>query len=370
MRMLQGDVSRLAKTHTGTAGSVNKLLERSRKVTDSMKEVKDRMDKQAMLVRRLESNHHNLLKRNHFKVLIFQEDSEIPSTVVVKDSLKSPPSQYDAESVLPAPSLTGSVEANFGTDEGLQTISLSSEEDAQAKAEAEEDAFLESLAMGPSRSFDRFKADKLKRSSLKKVESIKKAFSRQSIEKKMTKIGTKIVSHEQRDKIKKSLTPNHPKSPTSRSSSFKVSPMTFNVKKQRDSGLPPELDQMVHVEIPALGSMDGEIAPLDEGFAAEAAEALLTPPTPESIQMGLVVNGDAGSVEGADPSCDRSAGLVLPEQHEEDGEDGEEEQQGVAVNGAGDAMADVAAADVASADVAANVAANISMATISVEQAS
>ena len=72
VRQVQGDVGRLTRTHLSTAGSVNKLLERSRKVGDSMKEVKERMDKQATLVKRLENNHHSLLKRNHFKVLIFQ----------------------------------------------------------------------------------------------------------------------------------------------------------------------------------------------------------------------------------------------------------------------------------------------------------
>lgn len=34
------------------------------------------------------------------------------------------------------------------------------------------------------------------------VDSLKKAFSKQNIEKKMTKIGTKLVSVEQREKIK------------------------------------------------------------------------------------------------------------------------------------------------------------------------
>lgn len=51
------------------------------------------------------------------------------------------------------------------------------------------------------------------------MDSLKKAFSRQNIEKKMTKIGTKIVSQEQREKIKQ------------RTSSLKVSPLTFSIRK-------------------------------------------------------------------------------------------------------------------------------------------
>ena len=72
VRVVQGDVTRLSKTHISTSNSVSKLLERSRKVSGSLKEVKDRLDKQAVQVKKLEANHSHLLKRNHFKVLIFQ----------------------------------------------------------------------------------------------------------------------------------------------------------------------------------------------------------------------------------------------------------------------------------------------------------
>lgn len=72
VRVVQGDVVRLCKTHLSTANSVNKLLERSRKVNGNVKEVKERLDRQAVQVRKLEANHNHLLKRNNFKVLIFQ----------------------------------------------------------------------------------------------------------------------------------------------------------------------------------------------------------------------------------------------------------------------------------------------------------
>ncbi|MEQ2214752.1 Caveolae-associated protein 2, partial [Xenoophorus captivus] len=72
VRVVQGDVTRLSKAHLGTANSVNKLLERSRKVNGNVKEVKERLDRQAVQVKKLEANHNHLLKRNNFKVLIFQ----------------------------------------------------------------------------------------------------------------------------------------------------------------------------------------------------------------------------------------------------------------------------------------------------------
>lgn len=72
VKVVQGDVTRLSKTHITTSNSVSKLLERSRKVSGHLKEVRERMDKQAVQVKKLEANHNHLLKRNHFKVLIFQ----------------------------------------------------------------------------------------------------------------------------------------------------------------------------------------------------------------------------------------------------------------------------------------------------------
>lgn len=72
VRVVQGDVTRLSKTHISTSNSVSKLLERSRKVSDHLKGVRERLDKQAVQVKKLEANHSHLLKRNHFKVLIFQ----------------------------------------------------------------------------------------------------------------------------------------------------------------------------------------------------------------------------------------------------------------------------------------------------------
>lgn len=336
VRVVQGDVTRLSKTHISTSNSVSKLLERSRKVSGNLKDVRERLDKQAVQVKKLEANHSHLLKRNHFKVLIFQEDNEIPSSVLVKDSLKTPqPSQYDAESTHPTPSVAGSVDGYRGQEEGLQTISLSSDDGDDLPTHIEVDEMLEyedSLGLGTSRQYER-RADKFKRSSLKKVDSIKKAFSRQSIEKKMTQITTKIVPPEKREKIKKSLTPNHPKSPTAKSSSFKVSPMTFNVKKVRDGEVPTQdlglPEGEAHVEIPPLGSLDGEIRLAEvhtqEGVVEEIQE-MLSPSTPESMKAELAINGAGPSIE-CEINGDRSAGLAVPENDEDLGEEEDDEEE-------------------------------------------
>uniref|UniRef100_A0A4W5JWJ5 Caveolae associated protein 2a n=1 Tax=Hucho hucho TaxID=62062 RepID=A0A4W5JWJ5_9TELE len=301
---VQGDVTRLSKNHTSTSNSVSKLLERSHKVNTHMKEVRERLDKQASQVKRLEANHGHLLKRNHFKVLIFQEDNEIPSSMFIKDSPK-----------------TRQANANRSQEEGVHNISLySSDNDTGGLHEDDEDlegeAELGLEAALPS--FERSRADRLKRSSLKKVDSLKKAFSRQSIEKKMTKISTKIVPPTSREKIKKSFTPNHPKSPIAKSSSFKVSPMTFNVKKLRGEGkASPQPrgspSEQAHVEIPPLGSMDGDLG-------VEGGEELASPSSPGSMQAELTINGEAGSLE-CNLTTDPPPGLALLEHDDDMGEE-------------------------------------------------
>ncbi|KAF6738732.1 Serum deprivation-response protein [Oryzias melastigma] len=330
VRVVQGDVTRLSKVHVATSGSVGKLLERSRKVSGGLKEVKDRLDRQAVQVKKLEANHSHLLKRNHFKVIISQDENEIPTTVMVKDSLKTPlPSLYDAESTHPTPSVAGSVDPLRTHDEALQTISLSSDEDLSV-IHREDDEMLEDEAAGIAPiQFER-RADRFKRNSLKKVDSLKKAFTRQSIEKKMAQITTKIVPPEKREKLKKSLTPNHTKSPTSKSSSFKVSPMTFTVKKVRAGEVPtpenvsPEKD--AHVEIPVLGGLDGESSMAEVHTLEDAAKKIqetLSPTANQSAKVDVSINGKASSVE---LNGEHLAGLAVPEQME-DGEDEEEEEK-------------------------------------------
>ncbi|XP_034285623.1 caveolae-associated protein 2 [Pantherophis guttatus] len=214
---IQSDLSKLCKNHTSTSNTVAKLLEKSRKVSANTREVRDRMDRQCAQVKRLEHNHAQLLRRNHFKVLIFQEENEIPASVFVKE---------------PVPSITDGkeepVDENKTLEETLHTVELSSEDEVPHDDLAE-DSMDEKI--------EESRAEKIKRSSLKKVDSLKKAFSRQNIEKKMNK----IVSPERREKIKKSFTPNHQKS-SSKSSSFKVSPLTFNVKKVRDGDTSIEVE--------------------------------------------------------------------------------------------------------------------------------
>lgn len=157
------------------------------------------------------------LKYCHF----FQEENEIPASVFAKE---------------PIPSITEGkeepVDENKTLEETLHTVELSSEDDIHHEDDVGDSA---------DEKAEESRAEKIKRTSLKKVDSLKKAFSRQNIEKKMNKISTKIVSPERREKIKKSLTVHHQKSSSSKSSPFKV-PLAFNVKKSHEGESPAEAE--------------------------------------------------------------------------------------------------------------------------------
>ncbi|KAL0197997.1 hypothetical protein M9458_006537, partial [Cirrhinus mrigala] len=72
MSSIQAELAKLAKSHVGTAGTVNKLLDKVRKVNVNVKSVRTDLEKQAGQIKKLENNEHELLKRKNFKVLIFQ----------------------------------------------------------------------------------------------------------------------------------------------------------------------------------------------------------------------------------------------------------------------------------------------------------
>lgn len=184
---------------------------------------------------------------------LFQEENEIPANVFVKE---------------PVPSITEgkeeSVDENKTLEETLHTVELSSDDEMPHDEDGLDDSVEEK--MGESR------AEKIKRSSLKKVDSLKKAFSRQNIEKKMNKISTKIVSVERREKIKKSLTP-HQKSSSSKSSSFKVSPLTLNMKKVHEGETPAENEDKPTETTSSEQAVNDETTSFTEGLSD------ISPPT-------------------------------------------------------------------------------------------
>lgn len=291
---IQNDLTKLSKYQASTSNTVSKLLEKSRKVSAHTRAVKERMERQCAQVKRLENNHAQLLKRNHFKVLIFQEENEIPASVFVKEPVSSP-----------AEGKEELADENKSLEETLQTVDLSSDDELPHDEEALEDSGEEKM--------EESRAEKIKRSSLRKVDSLKKAFSRQNIEKKMNKLGTKIVSVERREKIKKSLTSNHQKMSSGKSSPFKVSPLSFGRKKVRDGESPAE-NETKSDDMPFSEQMSNDQE--ESSFAEGLSEASLT-----SAQVeGKSTERDAEklALRGSNSGMHSNIDLTIVEDEEEE----------------------------------------------------
>ncbi|XP_054422684.1 caveolae-associated protein 2 [Pteronotus mesoamericanus] len=290
---IQNDLTKLSKYQASTSNTVSKLLDKSRKVSAHTRAVKERLDSQCAQVKRLESNHAQLLRRNHFKVLIFQEENEIPASVFVKEPVSSP-----------AEGKEELADENKPLEETLHTVDLSSDDDLPHDGEALEDSAEE--AMEESR------AEKIKRSGLRKVDSLKKAFSRQNIEKKMNQLGTKIVSVERREKIKKSLISNHQKISSGKSSPFKVSPLTFGRKKVRDGENAAE-NETKSEDMPSNDQVPNDHE--DSSFAEGLSQASLT----NVLVEGKGAEGDAGRAasRGSNSGMDSNVDLTIVEDEEE-----------------------------------------------------
>lgn len=69
---IQADVAKLTKDHTTTNSVVEKLLEKTRKVSCHIKDVRVRVEKQNERVKKVEETQGELLMKNKFRVVIYQ----------------------------------------------------------------------------------------------------------------------------------------------------------------------------------------------------------------------------------------------------------------------------------------------------------
>ncbi|XP_048869621.1 caveolae-associated protein 1-like [Brienomyrus brachyistius] len=270
---IQSELAKLSKSHTTTANTVNKMLEKVRKVSVNVKSVRTNLEKQAGQIKRLESNENELLKRRNFKVMIYQDDVKMPSRLSISKSMKV------------ADSVEGEAES------GLKEVAEELEEDgekANPNLSSDEEVEVEEI-------IEETRAERIKRSSLQRVDNIKKVFSkekmektrqktkenlektkqktkenlektrqrtrenlektRQNIEKKMGKLSTRMSVNTERkeklkssrDKMKKSFTPDHTVYARSKTAVYKVPPFTFHVKKIRDGEVEIQGTEMVEV---------------------------------------------------------------------------------------------------------------------------
>lgn len=69
---VQSELVKLARDHGATATTVDKLLQKARRVSTHVKEVRSRVEKQNMRVKKVETTQDELLTRNKFRVVIYQ----------------------------------------------------------------------------------------------------------------------------------------------------------------------------------------------------------------------------------------------------------------------------------------------------------
>ncbi|XP_060109639.1 caveolae-associated protein 4 [Heteronotia binoei] len=169
IKTIQIDLLKLAQAHGSTGYTVNKLLRKTRKVSARVKEVQARVEKQGANVRKVEAKQEEMLRKNKFRVVIYQEDIPCPSSLsVIKDRTEG-----------------GNLEDAFCLPDDLSS---------------DEEYYIEES-----------RASRFKKSGMRRINNIKKAFSRENIQKtrqnfgkKVDRLRTRIVTPERRERIRQS----------------------------------------------------------------------------------------------------------------------------------------------------------------------
>ncbi|XP_039112497.1 caveolae-associated protein 4 [Hyaena hyaena] len=172
IKSVQIDLLKFSQSHSNTGYVINKLFEKTRKVSAHIKDVKARVERQQTHVRKVESKQEEIMKKNKFRVVIFQEEIRCPTSLsIVKDR-----------------NLTENQEAE---DEVFDPpVDLSSDEEYYVEES---------------------RSARLRKSGKERIDNIKKAFSkenmqktRQNFDKKVNRIRTRIVTPERREKLRQS----------------------------------------------------------------------------------------------------------------------------------------------------------------------
>ncbi|XP_032076346.1 caveolae-associated protein 4 [Thamnophis elegans] len=169
IKTIQIDILKLAQAHGNTGYTVNKLLEKTRKVSARVKEVRARVERQNVNVQKVETKQEEMLRKNKFRVVIYQEDIQCPSSLtVVKD---------------------------------------------RTQGESTEDAFCppDDLSSDEEYYIEESRTARFKKLGMRRINVIKKAFSRENLQKtrqnfgnKVDRLRTRIVTPERRERIRQS----------------------------------------------------------------------------------------------------------------------------------------------------------------------
>ncbi|KAG7524885.1 hypothetical protein JOB18_018410 [Solea senegalensis] len=176
VKTIQADVIKLTNEHANTSSTVDRLLEKTRKVSRHIKDVRVRVENQNVRVKKVEATQGDLLAKNKFRVVIYQGDQEVKAVS---------PSNESAEH-----SGRGGAEVEPDKFE----LPPDSDEEYMVVEEA-----------------DSSSAGRMKKSGLTRIESFKATFSKENMSKtrenlgtKVNKLGGRIVTAERREKIRQS----------------------------------------------------------------------------------------------------------------------------------------------------------------------
>lgn len=172
---IQGELTKLTKSHSTTSNSVNKMMEKVRKVSVNVKTVRATLEKQGGQIKKLENNEAELLKRRNFKVMIYQDEVKVPSKLSISKSMKV------SESV--SGSRGGSL---LELKEAVEEPGEEGEEGEKAdKPHVDLSSDEEGLEI--EESIEETRAERIKRSSLQRVQNLKTVFSKEKMDKTRAK---------------------------------------------------------------------------------------------------------------------------------------------------------------------------------------
>ncbi|XP_008850127.1 caveolae-associated protein 4 [Nannospalax galili] len=172
IKSVQIDLLKLSQSHSNTGYVINKLFEKTRKVSAHIKDVKARVEKQQVHVTKVETKQEEIMKKNKFRVVIFQEEIQCPTSLSIVKDRSLPENQEEEEEIFDPP------------------IDLSSDEEYY---------------------IEESRSARFRKSGKEHIDHIKKAFSkenmqktRQNFDKKVSRIRTRIVTPERRERLRQS----------------------------------------------------------------------------------------------------------------------------------------------------------------------
>ncbi|XP_029955020.1 caveolae-associated protein 4b [Salarias fasciatus] len=207
VKTIQADIVKLTSEHANTSSTVDRLLEKTRKVSRHIKDVRVRVENQNVRVKKVEATQGDLLAKNKFRVVIYQGDQEVKSVT---------PGNEPAES-------GGGAGARADVEPDKFELPPESDEEYMVVEEADSSA-----------------AGRMKKSGLTRIESFKATFSKENMTKtrenlgsKVNKFGERIVTAERREKIRQSGERLKQSGERLKETITKSVPAKLNLKKER-----------------------------------------------------------------------------------------------------------------------------------------